>query len=97
MNLIELKRLVLSFGALPLACAGVLVLANVQQLDREVAAEMQRQYCAGVATWQAEARQGVAPERRTGHPDYDGIADEQCPGSRQEPLDHSPARQMASY
>lgn len=79
-RLTDLKRLATGFGALPLACAGVLVLANVQQFDREVAAEMQRQYCAGVATWQAEARRGIAPERRTGHPDYDGIAAKQCPG-----------------
>ncbi|MBW5802014.1 hypothetical protein [Halomonas elongata] len=79
-NLTDLKRLVMGFGALPLACAGFLVLANVQQTDREVAAEMQRQYCTGVATWQAEARRGIAPEIRTGHPDYEDIAAEQCPG-----------------
>ncbi|WP_110685105.1 hypothetical protein [Salinicola aestuarinus] len=40
---------------------------------------MQRdQYCQNVAQWNAEAARGVAPAHRYGHPDYDGIADDEC-------------------
>lgn len=46
--------------------------------DYEVQLMQQEQYCESVATWAAEAARGVAPERRYGHPDYDGIADTAC-------------------
>ena len=79
-NLTELKRLALGFGALPLACAGLLIMANVQQMDREIAAEQHRQYCEDVALWRTEVAQDVPLNRRAGQPDHRGIADEQCPG-----------------
>ncbi|MDN3525671.1 hypothetical protein QWY79_10390 [Halomonas sabkhae] len=90
----ELRGLAAWPFALPAAFLALFVLGAVQQTEREVAAEAHRQYCASVATWHAEARQGIAPEHRTGHPDYDGIAAEQCPNSSGT-LNSS--RQLASY
>ena len=90
----ELRGLAVWPFALPAAFLALFVLGAVQQTEREVAAEAHRQYCASVATWQAEARQGIAPERRTGHPDYDGIAAEQCPGLSAQ---SDGQRQLASY
>lgn len=92
-NLTDLKRLAVGFGALPLACAGLLVLANVQQTDRKIAAEMHRQYCEDVALWRAEIAQGVPLNHRAGQPDHRGIADKQCPGISAQGDDR---RQLAS-
>lgn len=61
--------------------AVVLVIASVSLTgpsDYEVQIMQQDRYCESVATWNAEAARGVAPERRYGHPDYDGIAAEVC-------------------
>ncbi|WP_322528947.1 hypothetical protein R5R73_04730 [Salinicola sp. LHM] len=61
--------------------AVVLVIASVSLTgpsDYEVQLMQQDRYCESVATWNAEAARGVAPERRYGHPDYDGIADTAC-------------------
>ncbi|MDH4572437.1 hypothetical protein [Salinicola acroporae] len=46
--------------------------------DYDVQLMQQDKYCESVATWNAEAARGVAPARRYGHPDYDGIAAEVC-------------------
>tara|TARA_B100000678_G_scaffold250122_1_gene224795 strand:- start:226 stop:510 length:285 start_codon:yes stop_codon:yes gene_type:complete len=72
----------------PLACVasaiatlGLLTTASVGLMgpsDYEVQLMQQEQYCESVATWNAEAARGVAPARRYGHPDYDGIADTAC-------------------
>lgn len=59
--------------------AGGHVMGWIAKTDAEVERASVQAYCQGVATWQAEAAQGIAPERRTGHPDYHGTADEQCP------------------
>ncbi|WP_110642634.1 hypothetical protein [Salinicola sp. CPA57] len=63
------------------ATAAVLVAASTDLLGPsayEVQLMQQAQYCESVATWNAEAARGVAPSRRYGHPDYDGIAAEAC-------------------
>lgn len=60
---------------------GLLTAASVGAFgpsDYEVQLMQQDRYCESVATWNAEAARGVAPERRYGHPDYDGIADTAC-------------------
>ncbi|MES3674637.1 hypothetical protein QC589_01645 [Halomonas elongata] len=92
-NLTDLKRLSMGFFALPLACAGLMIMANVQQTDRDVAAEQHRQYCEDVALWRSEVAQGVPLNRRAGQPDHRGIADEQCPGI---PTSGNSQRQLAS-
>lgn len=38
----------------------------------------QTRYCDNVATWRAEARQGIAPLDRTGHPDFKEIYNKAC-------------------
>ena len=50
--------------------------------DRQVERARLQAYCTGVAIWSAEAARGIAPERRTGHPDWRGTAAEDCPGMR---------------
>ncbi len=50
--------------------------------DRQVERASLKAYCTGVATWSAEAARGVPLNRRTGHPDYDERAAEDCPGMR---------------
>lgn len=60
---------------------GLLTAASVGAFgpsDYEVQLMQQDRYCESVATWNAEAARGVAPARRYGHPDYDGIAAEVC-------------------
>jgi hypothetical protein len=60
---------------------GLLTAASVGLVgpsDYDVQLMQQQQYCESVATWNAEATRGVAPSRRYGHPDYDGIAAEVC-------------------
>ncbi|OLO05248.1 hypothetical protein [Salinicola socius] len=64
-----------------IATLAVLTVASVGlpgPSDYEVQLMQQAQYCESVATWNAEAARGVAPARRYGHPDYDGIADTAC-------------------
>ncbi|SDO71379.1 hypothetical protein SAMN04487957_11098 [Halomonas shengliensis] len=48
--------------------------------DQDVAQAEREVYCQGVATWLVEESRGIRPEHRTGHPDYDEIAAEHCPG-----------------
>jgi|AntDeeMinimDraft_6_1070357.scaffolds.fasta_scaffold01428_9 hypothetical protein len=67
---------ILALGTL---IAGV---AWLNAYDRDVAAASAQQYCADVALWNVEARRGIGPTQRTGHPDYRGIAAKQCPGRR---------------
>lgn len=67
---------------------------------RQVEQAALEDYCHAVAVWQAEAARGIAPQVRTGHPDYDEIAADSCPGmrpagSRQGILDNSTDRQLA--
>jgi len=74
-----------------IATLGILTAASVGLVgpsDYEVQLMQQEQYCESVATWNAEAARGVAPERRYGHPDYDGIADDVC-APKLSPIDGS--------
>jgi hypothetical protein len=50
--------------------------------DRQAQQQAHIQYCEGVATWMVEAERGIDPLRRTGHPDWREIAEEECPGLR---------------
>ncbi len=56
--------------------------ANLGAADKE---SLHRTYCAEVAVWAAEEARGIPPERRTGIPDYRGIAEDACPGMRRAP------------
>jgi len=58
------------------------VLSWIAETDAKVEQGMLEAYCTGVATWKAEEARGVLLEHRTGHPDYDEIAADQCPGLR---------------
>lgn len=54
-------------------------IAVASSYDKKVAEATQARYCNEVAIWNAEAARGIRPERRTGQPDWRGIADEHCP------------------
>lgn len=69
------------------ALAGLLlgaghVLGWIAETDAKVERASIEAYCQGVATWLVEESRGIRPEHRTGHPDYDEIAAEHCPGLR---------------
>lgn len=88
--------------AAAIATVGALLLGGAQvmgwmaETDADIERASVQAYCQGVATWQAEAARGIAPERRTGHPDYNGTADEQCrPGNRSAIPNRSTERQLA--
>lgn len=70
--------------ALGLMAVGLsmVVAANLGAADKE---SLHRTYCHEVAVWSAEEARGIAPNDRTGHPDYRGIAAEHCPGMRPAP------------
>lgn len=81
-----------------LALAGaVSALIWVTGTDREVEKAAMADYCHAVAIWQAEAARGIDPHHRTGHPDYDERAAEDCPGMRPAgpAVDMSTKRQLA--
>ncbi len=50
--------------------------------DAQVRQAATEEYCRGVAIWTAEEARGVPAVQRTGHPDYDEIAADACPGLR---------------
>ena len=67
--------------------AGVLVaivaaMALASKLDADEAQRSHTRYCENVVLWEAQARQGISPYDRHGHPDYDGIAEQHCPGMK---------------
>lgn len=73
-----------TLAALGLMAIGLsmVVTANLGAADKE---SLHRTYCHEVAVWSAEEARGIEPNRRTGHPDYRGIAAEHCPGMRPAP------------
>lgn len=74
----DLLTVALGFFALPAAAFALMVLAAVGPSEYEVQQRQEARYCDNVAQWRAEAARGVEPDRRYGHPDYDGIASEIC-------------------
>lgn len=66
--------------------ASVLLLLSgflvVLHQDQAMEAASEIQYCSEVSIWRAEADRGIPAIDRTGHPDYRGIANQQCPGIR---------------
>lgn len=77
-----MKKRALSAAAFALLAAAFLLSANLGATDKE---RLHRTYCNEVAVWTAEEARGIDPLRRTGHPDYRGIAAEHCPGMRPAP------------
>ncbi|NWO11767.1 hypothetical protein HLV40_15355 [Chromohalobacter salexigens] len=74
----SLPIVVAGFFALPAAAGLLMLLAAVGPSEYEVQQRQEARYCDNVAQWRAEAARGIAPDRRYGHPDYDGIASEIC-------------------
>ncbi|MFJ5538588.1 hypothetical protein [Vreelandella titanicae] len=77
-----MKTKTISAIALMFLGLSMVLAANLGAADKE---SLHRAYCAEVAVWQAEEARGVKPTRRTGHPDYRGIAAGSCPGLRPAP------------
>lgn len=70
-----------AYGALALA-AIVAAMLFAAQGDAAEAERLQMRYCENVVTWRVQASRGVDPLRRHGHPDYQQIAADACPGLR---------------
>jgi len=77
-----MNKKTLSAIALMALGLSMVLAANLGAADKE---SLHQTYCAEVAVWAAEEARGVEPTRRTGHPDYRGIAAESCPGLRPAP------------
>lgn len=60
----------------------VIVMGQLSKTDAQDHQEWLTAYCTEAAVWAAEEARGVPLNKRTGQPDYRGIADEQCPGMR---------------
>lgn len=60
----------------------VTVLGQLSQSEAEEQSDWLVSYCTDAAIWAAEEARGVPLEKRTGQPDYKGIAEEHCPGMR---------------
>lgn len=57
-------------------------LAVAGAMDAPEPTELHKNYCQGVAVWEAEAARGIDPYQRSGHPDWREIAADVCPGLR---------------
>lgn len=60
----------------------VTALGQLSQSEAEEQSDWLVSYCTDAAIWAAEEARGVPLEKRTGQPDYKGIAEEHCPGMR---------------
>ena len=60
-----------SWGLIALLLATT-ALALAGAMDAQDAENSHHQYCEMVALWDADAALGIAPEKRTGWPPYDG-------------------------
>ncbi|WGI23662.1 hypothetical protein QEN58_09860 [Halomonas alkaliantarctica] len=60
----------------------IAVLGQLYQREAEEQSDWLVSYCTDAAIWAAEEARGVPLEKRTGQPDYKGIAEEHCPGMR---------------
>ncbi|MGP9656533.1 hypothetical protein ACT3S5_00575 [Halomonas sp. AOP31-B1-25] len=69
----------LSVAGLLVIVASMVLAANIDASSTE---RLHETYCTEVAVWAAEEARGVDPLKRTGHPDYRGIAEDACPGLR---------------
>lgn len=78
------------------AVTAVLVLGQLSKGEAIEQGDWLITYCTNAAVWAFEEKRGVPLERRTGQPDYKGIAENSCPGMRPAgpalPTDVSPAR-----
>ena len=90
------KQVVMTFMALPVAALLVLAYSVVQQQDVAMERAAHGQYCSEVSIWRAETARGIPAIDRTGHPDYRGIADQQCAGIRPASLTEASPRQLAT-
>ncbi|KGE78250.1 hypothetical protein [Halomonas salina] len=84
------------FIGLVVGAALLLAIAAITRMDNQVASDAHRQYCEDVALWRAEVERGVPLNRRAGQPDWQDIADEQCP-ARLQPMDHTAQRQLVQF
>jgi hypothetical protein len=76
----RLNRHLIAPGILVGALVSALLLGQIGASDDELAQAQREDYCQAVSQWHDEAARGIAAEARFGHPDYHGIAAEQCPG-----------------
>ncbi|MDI5890640.1 hypothetical protein [Halomonas rhizosphaerae] len=79
------RALICALLILVVAAAGARIvhaLGWMAATDRQVERASLEDYCTSVAIWGAQVARGVPLNRRTGHPDYDKRAAEDCPGMR---------------
>lgn len=98
MRRVLIRVLIRALLILAVAAAGagiVHALGWMAATDRQVERASLEAYCTSVAVWTAEADRGVPLNRRTGHPDYDQRAAEDCAGMRPAGAAPTPERQLA--
>lgn len=78
----DASRVIVTTAVLVIASLMLVAWSFVDSQDHAMEAAAHRQYCSEVSIWRAEAARGIPAVERTGHPDYNGIADQQCMGIR---------------
>lgn len=78
----DASRVILIAAVLVITSLMLVAWSFVDSQDHATETAAHRQYCSEVSIWRAEAARGIPAVERTGHPDYNGIADQQCMGIR---------------
>ncbi len=93
----DVRRVIVATTLLVIGAMLLVVWSIVDSHDHAMESATHRQYCSEVSIWRAEAARGIPAVERTGHPDYNGIADQQCMGIRPAGHAESNQRQLAAH
>lgn len=91
----DASRVIVTTAVLVIASLMLVAWSFVDSQDHALESAAQRAYCSEVSIWRAEAARGIPSVERTGHPDYNGIADQQCMGIRPAGYAEGTQRQLA--
>lgn len=92
----DASRVILIAAATVITTLLLVAWSFVDSQDHALESAAHRAYCSEVSIWRAEAARGIPEIERTGHPDYQGIADQQCMGIRPAGYAEGNQRQLAA-
>ncbi|WP_413614791.1 hypothetical protein MRB56_12845 [Halomonas cupida] len=92
----DVRRVMVTTTLLVIGAMLLVAWSIVDSHDHAMESATHRQYCSEVGIWRAEAARGIPVVERTGHPDYNGIADQQCMGIRPAGYAEGKQHQLAS-